>query len=461
MATTSVEKSSEKLVAVLTDAILAKVRDPEMLAWLWPKVEQELHAFDAHKETGLFPGLRAKEMRELCAELDEAALTSALHATFDKAWAKVGPRPRPAAPAKKTAKAGKKTTKQLAAKPALAAGFAPALAAAGGGIASEFAQLSPFVRANVIDGIAAWPTLRDGMFATFGAPGKPSVAIPRINAYYATLVEANFPPVSGVAGRKSPVHPNLKTKLDAAVTLLGTKSQSAVLAKLKSAGGFAIRKNANDASKLSNHSFGWAIDLDPELNPNIPKAKLPLDLILKLTGVDLFGKESTRLRAPRPYDTTLPDVEVLSGASTKFVAAFKDMPALKAACGASITRLYSATLASAMLDQAFTFAAAGNNASLRSLLSGAGVPADKVNECAKFLKDAVAQFKLAKAPGVVAKVMGTSASVTKFGFFNMPAPLVAALIASDGAALFWLGSANGTKDYMHSELFGADQPDLF
>jgi hypothetical protein len=460
MAAARSAKSSERLVNVLTDTIIAKVRDPEVLAWLWPKVEQELRAFDAHRETGLFPGLKAKDIRELCAELDEAALERALHATFSRVWAKVAPRPKRAAPAKKHAKTRKTANKKLAANLALAAGPAPALALAGD-IASEFAQLSAFVRANVIDGIAAWPSLRDGMFSTFGAPGQPSIAIPRINAYYATLVEANFPPVSGVSGRKSPVHPNLKAKLDAAVALLAARGQSAVLAKLKSAGGFAIRKNANDASKLSNHSFGWALDLDPELNPNIPKTKLPLDLILKITGVDLYGQESTRLRVSRPYDTTLPDVEALSGANRKFVAAFKDMPSLKVACGASITRLYSATLHSAMLDQAFDFATAGNDASLRSLLSGAGVATAKVGECAKFLKDAVAQFKLAKAPGVVAKVMGTSASVTKFGFFNMPAPLVAALIASEGAALFWLGSSNSTKDYMHSELFGADQPQLF
>jgi len=166
-------------------------------------------------------------------------------------------------------------------------------------IGSEFGQLSSFVRANVIGGIGAWPNLRDGMFATFGAAGKPSAAIPRINVYYARLVEANFPPVNGVSGRKSPVHPNLKTKLDAAVALLNAKGQSAVLGKLKSAGGFAIRKNANDASKLSNHSFGWALDLDPEFNPNVSKTNLPLDLILKITGVDVYGAESVRLRTPQ------------------------------------------------------------------------------------------------------------------------------------------------------------------
>ena len=105
-------------------------------------------------------------------------------------------------------------------------------------------------------------------------PAIRDVAIPRINAYYAILTEANFPPVNGVSGRKSPVHPNLKTKLDAAVTLLNAKGQSAVLGKLKSAGGFAIRKNANDASKLGDHSFGWALDLDPEFNPNISKSNV-------------------------------------------------------------------------------------------------------------------------------------------------------------------------------------------
>lgn len=459
MATTRepVERSYEKLVNLLADTIAAKVRAPEVLAWLWPKVEEELRAFDAHKETELFPGLKLKDMRELCADLDEARLERALHAAFSKIWAKVAPHAAGASrQAKKSGRASKKSA-QLSGKQAVTLGLAPSMALAGD-IGAEFSQLSPFVRQNVIGGISAWPSLRTGMFSTFGAPGQPSVAIPRINAYYAMLREANFPPVSGVSGRKSPVHPTLKAKLDAAVALLNAKGQAATLAALKSAGGFAIRKNANDETKLSNHSFGWALDLDPELNPNIGKSKLPLDLIQKITGIDLYGVENTRLRTARPYNATLPDVTALSNASKTFVAAFKNLAALKTAGGKAIGRLYGVTLNPATIDQAF---AATSDAALRTLLSGAGIPAVKVNECAKFVKDANAQLKLAQGPGVSPAVMGTSASVTKFGFFNMPAPLIAALVASDGAGLFWLGTATNTKDYMHSELASADQPALF
>jgi hypothetical protein len=43
---------------------------------------------------------------------------------------------------------------------------------------------------------------------------------------------------------------------------------------------------------------------------------------------------------------------------------------------------------------------------------------------------------------------------------NLPAPLIAALIASDGAKLNWLGAARTTKDFMHFELLEADQPKL-
>jgi hypothetical protein len=453
--------ASEKLAAALVSAVTARVRQPQVIAWLWPKLEAELRAFDAHKETDLFPGLKSKDMRALCAQLDEAELERALNTAFSRIWGKLAPHPKGMPRAKKVRKAKKaKKAGKKAAKALKEAAIAAPMAAATD-IGSEFGQLSSFVRANVIGGIGAWPNLRDGMFATFGAAGKPSAAIPRINVYYARLVEANFPPVNGVSGRKSPVHPNLKTKLDAAVALLNAKGQSAVLGKLKSAGGFAIRKNANDASKLSNHSFGWALDLDPEFNPNVSKTNLPLDLILKITGVDVYGAESVRLRTPRPYDATLPDVQVLAEASAKFVAAFKNMSSLKTACGSSIARLFSTTLDATALDRAVAFAAAGNDASLRSLLAGAGVSASRVNECATYLKDAAKQFKAANAPGVVAKVTGNSASVTKFGFLNMPAPLVAALIASDGAGLFWLGAANSTKDYMHSELASANQPNLF
>src|SRR2546423_9072486 len=96
--------ASERLVTVLVNAVSARVRQPQVIAWLWPKLEAELRAFDAHKETELFPGLKTKDMRELCAQLDEAGLERALHAAFSRIWAKVAPRPKGMPQAKKLKK---------------------------------------------------------------------------------------------------------------------------------------------------------------------------------------------------------------------------------------------------------------------------------------------------------------------------------------------------------------------
>jgi len=183
------------LAAALVSAVTARVRQPQVIAWLWPKLEAELRAFDAHKETDLFPGLKSKDMRALCAQLDEAELERALNTAFSRIWGKLAPHPKGMPRAKKVRKAKKaKKAGKKAAKALKEAAIAAPMAAATD-IGSEFGQLSSFVRANVIGGIGAWPNLRDGMFATFGAAGKPSAAIPRINVYYARLVEANFPPV--------------------------------------------------------------------------------------------------------------------------------------------------------------------------------------------------------------------------------------------------------------------------
>ena len=46
------------------------------------------------------------------------------------------------------------------------------------------------------------------------------------------------------------------------------------------------------------------------------------------------------------------------------------------------------------------------------------------------------------------KILGTDASVTRFGFFNLAPEAAAGL----GGGLRWLGAAVGTKDYMHFEL---------
>src|SRR5262249_23310417 len=146
-----------------------------------------------------------------------------------------------------------------------------------------------------------------------------------------------FPPTpASTKGRDTPAHPVLKAKLDRAVSLLQSKDLSAAL-KFGEIGGFDIRNNVNSPTELSNHSFGWAVDLDAELNPHIKKTHLPLAVIAGLTGLDLYGPVSQALRTPRPFDACLPDATLFTDASAALVDAFRTLANLKTAAGTAIT----------------------------------------------------------------------------------------------------------------------------
>jgi hypothetical protein len=208
------------------------------------------------------------------------------------------------------------------------------------------------------------------MFALFGTAGNPGAAIPRINAYYGQLLPADFPPApSTTKGRDTPVH---QQRLDRAAALLTAKGQTAAL-KFGGIGGFSIRNNVNNQNLLSNHSFGWAVDLDPELNPNIAKANLPLTVIQGLTGLDLYGPVSEALRTPRPFDTCLTNCARVADASAALVDAFRTMANLKVAAGSAIGRATGVTLAAATLDAAFA-AAGQSEAGVRAASSPAAFP---------------------------------------------------------------------------------------
>ncbi|WP_192258803.1 M15 family metallopeptidase [Mesorhizobium caraganae] len=231
-------------------------------------------------------------------------------------------------------------------------------------------QASAFVRNNISDGFSGFQNIRTRLYTQFGAPSNPAKAIDRFNAYYSQLSGAGFPKASF----KSPVHPVLKARLANTVALLTAKGATAALTKIKSVGGFNIRPNVNSPARLSNHSFGWAVDIDPAINPNVNKDNLPLAIIAAFTGVDLYGAESATLRAGGPYDTLLPAAIVLSKANAAVVAAFANADGLKAAMGNAITRLAGVTLPAAKLATAHALATAvpAKQTDLATLLQGAG-----------------------------------------------------------------------------------------
>lgn len=425
--TANVDRISKDGVEAIVAAITARVTDREALIWLWPRLEEQLTSYDGHLQTTLFPGFEAPAVTALPQALNRRELSATLRLALLTALDRINPLE--------------------------AAGSTSAA-----DILAEWNKLSAFVRNNISDGFSGFQNIRTRLYTQFGAPSNPAKAIDRVNAYYSQLSGAGFPKASF----KSPVHPALKTRLAKTVTLLTAKNALAALDPIKSVGGFNIRPNVNSPTQLSNHSFGWAVDIDPAINPNVKKTVLPLTIIAAFTGVDLYGAESATLRAGGPYDTLLPAAIVLSKANAAVVAAFANADGLKAAMGNAITRLAGVTLPAAKLANAHALATAvpAKQTDLATLLQGAGATPAKAKSTAKLLADAADLSRRAAKVGAP-KIIGTDASVTRFGFFNLAPEVAAGLAASDGGSLRWLGASTGTKDYMHFELAAADQPKLF
>lgn len=437
-------------VETLVNNVGAKVSDPDMLAWMWPKIEDEVVGHGGHDDAPGFPGLHASGLTESLAHLDRTARRQATDAAFAHLWARVQAKP--------ARRGARKAVAHDAVGTALAS-LESVSASGPGNSAAEFNSLNPAVRKGLEHGISDWATVRLRMFTKFGAAGNPAAAIPRINAYYGQLVPADFPPTpSSTSNRDTPVHPILKARLDRAAALLQGKNLASAL-KVGDVGGFSIRNNVNTPSELSNHSFGWAVDLDPELNPNIARQRLPLDVIAALSGLDLYGATNQALRTPRQFDACLPDVTLVTQSSAALVDAFRTLANLKASAGRAIARIAGITLTTDQIDTAFTAARQGQGP-LRQALAAAGLPTQQGSAIAKWLLAAVNLFAV-KQQVRNPEVLGNAGTVARFGFCNLQPALIAALIATDGGSLNWLGAAVKTKDFMHFDLRPADQAQLF
>lgn len=423
----NVDQIAKYGVEAIVAAITARITDREALIWLWPQLEKQLMAYDGHLQTTLFPGFEAPAVTALPQALNRRELAATLRLALLTALDRINP-------------------------------LEAASSASAADILAEWNKLSAFVRNNISDGFSGFQNIRTRLYAKFGAPSDPAKAIDRVNAYYKQMLGAGFPRASF----KSPVHPALKTRLANTVALLTAKKALTALDQIKSVGGFNIRPNVNSPTQLSNHSFGWAVDIDPAINPNVKKTVLPLTIIAAFTGVDLYGAESATLLAGDPYDTLLPAAIVLSKANAAVVAAFANADGLKVAMGNAIKRLSGVTLPAAKLTTAHQLATAvpAKQTDLATLLQGAGATPAKAKSTAKLLADAADLSRRAAKVGSP-KIIGTDASVARFGFFNLAPQAAAGLAASDGGGLRWLGGATGTKDYMHFELAAANQPKLF
>ena len=330
----------------------------------------------------------------------------------------------------------------------------------------------------------SWEKVRIAVIVKFGGlVDGPRVAIERANAYYGSLVTPTFAGYSG----STVVHPHLQAALvraDAHLTkhlaLLPKDEKDAITAAVKKMWSTVIRPNQNARHKLSDHSFGWAIDLDAARNPNIGKGA-GLAAVAAVTGTNprsasTAGKSADQVqtvatdlrRVSREYvaamssDTTIAPVLLRLANDGRSAA---KLPALATGVGASLV---------AAVKQG---KAADRATALREAVwpEGKDLPATSPGKGKKPVKPAppaglAAAIEILQTVGtayrtsfgkkgarVAANTEGTAGSVAAHGFVNLPPALVAALTGSDAGGLTWLGTAN--QDFMHFEL--AKEPALY
>jgi hypothetical protein len=353
--------------------------------------------------------------------------------------------------------------------------------------------------------------VRPGLLASFGALEVGTAqAITRINAFYRNeIVRTTF------LGRKPWVHKEMADRLARATGKLTKAEQDAIAKELTSVGGVSIRPNANNPLYLSKHSFGAAIDINPELNPNIPD--FPEPFVSEVTGVDLlmtpkgerkadvfdFGVVFEFLRFGEK-DPALEELERMLGASKRLVDIFKDDSSLAGGMWAVASRMAQAPSGStpaALLAAVRAARDEGPKVHWRYQDPKAKVPR-RAPQGAKhdalvsllfppsplvgpesleawsykrhtvelliqmanvydrsFVRDKKGAPKVKdgrpqRIPAEARAPAGEAAlpQLAAHGFLNLPAKLVSALRASDGGDLVWLGTGEHTRDFMHFEL---------
>lgn len=353
--------------------------------------------------------------------------------------------------------------------------------------AAEITTEKSLVSTSVTDLVPgkSWEKVRVAVLVRFGAlVDGPRVAIERANTYYDSLVPAKFLNNPG----NTVVHPDLQAALKKAedqltplLPKLPAEDAAAIDAVVKKKmWSTVIRPNQNAKHKLSDHSYGWAIDIDSAHNPNIGKGA-GLDAVAAVTGTNpratrTAGQTAEQVRSAASDLRQLSQDYVAAMASDTSLAPVLLRLANEGRTAAKLPVLDSGVAAT--LVAAVKVAKAADRATaLQEAVwpEGKGLPAVVPKKGKKAVKPAppaelaaaIATLAVvgtayrtsfgAKGARVAAKSEGSAGSVAAHGFLSLPPALVAALSGSDAGGLIWLGTSN--QDYMHFEL--AKEPALY
>lgn len=302
------------------------------------------------------------------------------------------------------------------------------------------------------------------------------------NAYYEALVDGQF---AGATAHQ--VYSAMQQRLQKADTKLKELDPEGTLNGTLDLSGLSVRENRSQKSKLSNHSFGCAIDVNANQNPLVRRDIIQelSPVIEQITGVKLYEGSKGPLekhqgkKEEKDKNFTwgltaaeiIPEAERLRSASDKVQEQFKDEDSLK-----------QEMLAFAQKYASDKKLALPGTAEADSLLDGAKLAALKPKTMNAFARsiyieqgplEAAATRATAKDGLYVAQMLtsmyrwfvegqqmsGPEAiapgpgDVVRFGFLNLDPRIIAALAGTDGGGLKWLGAqTGGNKDFMHFDL---------
>jgi hypothetical protein len=324
----------------------------------------------------------------------------------------------------------------------------------GATIQAEYNQLKKVVPIEGEEG--GLVAMRQAVLASFGS-------IADAVSYYGQMTKVTF------LGHTTRGHPDLAAALAKAENVLDKRKWKDVAAKsVNKVSALNLRENRNSPTQLSNHSFGTAVDISEDFNPNVASKKVGKQmwpLVTEITGENVFASKATAGAniASGNVDAVLAEAQRLSKVSQDWQAIFDDptMGKLKTTMVTYAQAKGSAVTAESA-DQIIVDAKGNRSADLAKLLFPAPIAkgvkpkavAGTIIHLYRIFKQAwIKDKKGTPVKKVESSAIGTEGSVAAHGFLNLAPEVVAACSGSEGGGLKWLGGVKtGTKDFMHFEL---------
>ena len=217
-------------------------------------------------------------------------------------------------------------------------------------IIDEWKSLEEPVRGLIEGKINGYFAVRMDLLGLFGSPTDVPATIKAINDYFTKeLVKCDFLKASGVkmtGPGNTLVHKDLNEALKKAEDFMKDPKRKwldEVVASVKPLGYWAtnIRENRNNPARPSEHTYGFAVDINADLNPNLAKlTPADWDFVSAMAGERAIyeqggktlteGAKSLRSPSTSTEDKMLEAMKKIRSQSASFVSTFASDSSLRA-----------------------------------------------------------------------------------------------------------------------------------